>query len=132
MVLLRRILELREDRVVCEGIVEPSCPFVESGAVRAVVAIEWMAQAAAVLLGIRGFVRGEPTRRGFLLGTRRLQLDTDRFAVGTRFTVEAFHEWGDDNMALFRCEVAERDGVKVSGRISVALAPDEREAGNKR
>ena len=76
-------------------------------------AIEYMAQAAAALAGV--FDRLEdpsaPAKPGFLLGTRKLQLDFGRFEVGRRYFVRVRNEFFDAESASFSCEI--RDGEKV-------------------
>ena len=77
------------------------------------VAIELMAQASAALAGIYDRLVGgkDPARPGFLLGTRRLSLDIDRFEVGRRYLVTSKNVFRDGDAASFECSV--RDGDKT-------------------
>ena len=76
-------------------------------------AIEYMAQAAAALAGVFDQMENpsSPAKPGFLLGTRKLQLDFTRFEVGRRYFVSVRNEFFDVESASFSCEI--RDGEKV-------------------
>ncbi len=75
------------------------------------VAIEFMAQTAAALVGLAdraaGF-EGAP-RPGFLLGTRKLELKLERFEVGRRYLITAKNTFQDAQAASFSCEIAAAD-----------------------
>ncbi len=88
------------------------------------VAIELMAQASAALAGIHDRIAGgnDPARPGFLLGTRRLVLDIDRFEVGRRYLVTSKNVFRDGEAASFECTV--RDGDKtVASAVLNAYRP---------
>jgi len=80
------------------------------------VAIEYMAQAAAALVGL--FDRAEhatcPARPGFLLGTRRLTLELPRFEVGARYLVRVVNEFADAEAAAFVCTILSPAGETVA------------------
>ena len=77
MILLDRIVARAPDRVTCELTVRPDAPFVEADGVAAVVALEYMAQAAAVFAGLRSVADGAPIRWGFLIGCSELNLERE-------------------------------------------------------
>ncbi len=79
-------------------------------------AIEFMAQTAAALAGAsdRQAGREGPPRPGFLLGTRRLELDLPRFETGRLYVATATCVFEDAESASFECAVS--DGGRVVAR----------------
>ena len=91
-------------------------------------AIEFMAQTAAALAGKVDRLGGYegPARPGFLLGTRRLDLDLDRFEVGARYLVTATCAFSDAETASFECVVTQaRDGAVVAKATLNAYRPQD-------
>lgn len=119
MVLLDRLVEAGADRVRCAVRIRPDSTFCTDGAVPAIVAMEYMAQAVAVYAGMRGRAHGEPPRVGYILGTRELKLNVDAFAVGEELEVVARHEWGDERLGVFECSVARGGTVAATAMLNV-------------
>lgn len=90
-------------------------------------AIEYMAQAAAALVGVFDRNRGEerPARPGFLLGTRHLALAKRRFEIGERYIVKAKCMFEDANVAAFECEITDGAGGIVAKATLNAFRPDD-------
>ena len=91
-------------------------------------AIEFMAQTAAALAGKVDRLGGYegPARPGFLLGTRRLDLDLDRFEIGARYLVTATCAFSDAETASFECVVTQaRDGAVVAKATLNAYRPQD-------
>ena len=88
-------------------------------------AIEFMAQAAAVLAGCIDKERdpSQPARPGLLLGTRRLDLRTDSFAAGRTYSVNVISAFWDDETASFACTVADDSGTVVAEAVLNAYRP---------
>ncbi len=105
MLLLEGLLEANLHRVLCSLQVRPQSSFCEHGYVPPVIALEYMAQAASVLMGIRRRHAKVPRGNGYLLGTRRLQLMTPRIASGSELLIEAVCEFDDGKLGSFRCLV---------------------------
>ena len=82
-------------------------------------AIEFMAQTAAALAGVSDRAAGwtGAPKPGYLLGTRKLELGIDRFAVGRRYLVTARNTFNADGAASFDCEI--RDGDAVVAKASL-------------
>lgn len=91
------------------------------------VAIEYMAQTAAALAGYYDKLENSarPARPGFLLGTRRLTLELERFEVGKRYLVKAVNEFADSNSAAFTCTIEDLDGAIVATATLNAFRPDD-------
>lgn len=89
-------------------------------------AIEFMAQTAAALVGRidREEHPGETPRPGFLLGSRRLELRLERFAVGARYLVTAQAVFSDGAAASFACEILSPAGECVARATLNAFRPD--------
>ncbi|MGN0854482.1 MAG: hypothetical protein ACI4R9_03060 [Kiritimatiellia bacterium] len=87
-------------------------------------AIEFMAQTAAALVGAADRAEGctGPARPGFLLGTRRLDLDVARFDVGARYLITAVCVFSDATAASFDCAIT-RDGRTVAKALLNAYRP---------
>ena len=106
--------------------ITPESPFfVPGGGVPSWVAIEYMAQAAAALVGRYDQLTapGAPPRPGFLLGTRRLSLDLERFEEGATYRIFAGENFSDGDAAAFECRISDSSGKVVSSAILNAFRP---------
>ena len=106
--------------------ITPKSPFFESGGVPSWVAIEYMAQTVAALTG-RFDRLSDPQakpRPGFLLGTRRLSLDLDRFECGRTYRISAKEEYSDDAAAAFDCGISDENGKAVATAMINAYRGD--------
>ena len=92
-----------------------------------VVAIEYMAQTAAALVGCfdRECNDVRPARPGFLLGTRKLTLKVPEFEVGARYTIHCVNEFTDLSVASFECEMFDSAGVSVAKARLNAFRPED-------
>ena len=90
------------------------------------VAIEFMAQTAAALAGIADRESGYegPARPGFLLGSRKLELNLERFEVGRRYLVKAACNFSDAEAASFDCSIEDGD-VTVARATLNAYRPED-------
>ena len=90
------------------------------------VAIEFMAQTAAALAGKVDRAEGYagPARPGFLLGTRRLTLDLDRFNVGERYLITAKCAFSDAETASFECAIRHGDKVVATAALNAYRPQD--------
>jgi predicted hotdog family 3-hydroxylacyl-ACP dehydratase len=113
MILLDEILGFDGSRIRCRTTVRTDSLFVEEGRVRAIVALEYMAQAVAAIAGMQGRAAGAPPRVGYVLGTREMTLQAGHFLVGDELLVEAEEVWTDGRMGSFRCTVS-RDGLRLA------------------
>jgi predicted hotdog family 3-hydroxylacyl-ACP dehydratase len=119
MVLLDEVVAFDGRRVVCRVALRPDSTFMNEGRVRAIVALEYMAQAVAAFAGLRGRATGDPVRIGFLLGTREMKLEVDYFEAGDELVVEAVHVWGDEHLGSFECAVSRAGQAVVSATLNV-------------
>ena len=89
-------------------------------------AIEYMAQASAVLAGAADIADGHvgPPRPGFLLGTRRLELFLPRFEPGKRYVAKAKSVFADSDSASFECEILDGETVVARATLNAFRPPD--------
>lgn len=116
-----------EKRAVARAKVSTSSPFSDGDGVPSWVAIEYMAQASAMLVGLRdkAVAPGSNPRPGLLLGTRRLELSADMFPVGAEYLVSSTCTYEDADAAAFQCEMTDSSGkVVASASLNAYRPPD--------
>jgi predicted hotdog family 3-hydroxylacyl-ACP dehydratase len=116
MILLDWLVEWAPRRARCAVTLRPDSPFMENGRVRAVVAVEYMAQAIAACAGMEARQEGRPPGAGFLVGARDLELAVDHLSAGDALEVEAEYLQGNEQLASFRCRVR-RGGRPVAAAV---------------
>lgn len=119
MLWVDEVLAHEEDSVTCRLTLRDEHVFMEDGKVEPIVAIEWMAQAVAALVGLWDRSNELDVRPGFLIAIPEARLEIDEFLLGDELTLRAKRVWGDQQLASFECEV-ERLGTRVaSAQLSV-------------
>jgi predicted hotdog family 3-hydroxylacyl-ACP dehydratase len=113
MLWLDEVCGVEDDLVRCKLTVRKDHVFVEDGAVDPLIAVEWMAQAVAALVGLWDCQKQVRPRPGFLIAIPEARFEVDQFRVGDALIVTAKRVWGDDQLASFECDV-ERAGVQVA------------------
>jgi len=130
VVLLSEILEHDLQHTVCAVKLETPTLFGDPGGdVPAWVGIEYMAQCVAVHAGLLDRADGVRPRPGYLVGSRRIDLHTDRFHLGQVLEVRAVRTWGGrEGMVSFDCRVTESgsSALLAAGRLSCFLPPKQR------
>lgn len=102
----------------------PGCPLLESGrGLPTWALLEFFAQTAAVIGGLRARETGEPVRQGFLLGTRKLACPVSHIPVGTTLTFTAETSFVDANgMGAYHC-ATKYQGQQISCTLTVFTPP---------
>jgi predicted hotdog family 3-hydroxylacyl-ACP dehydratase len=113
MILLDEIVAYDGAHIRCRASLRSDSVFVAEGRMRAIVSLEYMAQAVAAFAGMRDRAMGAPPRIGYLIGSREMTLEVDQFEIGDELLVVAEEVWGDERMSSFRCRVT-RDGRCVA------------------
>jgi predicted hotdog family 3-hydroxylacyl-ACP dehydratase len=118
MLWLDRIVAADDRSISCSGSVRSDAPFVRAGRAAAVVALEYMAQASAALLGLQAHRRGVVPGGGYLVGVPTFELFVDDLAVGDALDVHATQIWPGaerpaERLVSLDCKV-ERAGVAVA------------------
>ena len=103
--------------------------FYAEGGVPNWVAIEYMAQAAAALVGVhdKHLAPDRPVRPGLMLGTRRLDLRLARFEAGKTYRVVAENVFNDADAASFACRIEDEAGETVAAATLNAYRPPDME-----
>jgi predicted hotdog family 3-hydroxylacyl-ACP dehydratase len=120
MVLLDRVVFADEENLCAEVRILPESLFCFDGVVGSWVGIEYMAQAIGAWAGYTALLRGEPVKRGFLLGTRRYECLRPFFFVGALLRIYVRRLLQEANgLASFECRIEDENGVVASGNLSV-------------
>lgn len=131
MLLVDKIVEVIGDRIVCRTTIHPDCVFAIDGRVHASAMIEFVAQACAILVGVRSAGDGDPPRLGVIVGCREINFGVDSFAVGDELTIVATKVFGEHHLAAFTCTVSRLDVECASLQLSVADADLVRTGGSE-
>lgn len=116
-VLLDRVVEIWEDGILCETQVLAGRRFIEEDGVGASISIEWMAQAIAAFAGYQRLQRDEEIVPGFLISSRRFELQMPWLELGTKVEVTAKTvRDGGTSLASFECMVATQ-GLRVATAV---------------
>lgn len=95
----------------------------ELGGVPGCVALEYMAQAAALWVGRMRAANGMAPAVGFVLGTRRMEISVPAFVPGVRYAVRADCSYRDEAFAAFDCEVLGEGGRWAAAAQITAFQP---------
>jgi predicted hotdog family 3-hydroxylacyl-ACP dehydratase len=129
MLLLDRVIEAAEPRIICETALQVDSPYCDGAAVPGWVGIEYMAQAIGTLIGWRALERQLPVKVGFLVGTRRYQSHVPQFRVGDVLRVAADEEFaGDDGLAIMRCTIHDAGNTLLAEASLLVFQPGDLDA----
>ncbi|MCL2160512.1 MAG: hotdog family protein [Betaproteobacteria bacterium] len=124
MVLLDRLVEAGESRIVCEVTLQVDSPFCDGAAVPGWVGIEYMAQTVGVLTGWRALAKHSPVKVGFLVGTRQYQSHVPQFHVGDTLRITAEEELtGNNSLAVMCCTVHNALGALLAEASLLVFQP---------
>lgn len=115
-----------EDSVVAFVDVTEAAPFYEPGlgGVPACVALEYMAQTMAVLVGLARRRKGLKPRLGFVLGSRKLETKIPCFRDGESYRIAATCTYEDESFGSFDCVITDRGGKEVAKATMTAFQPE--------
>jgi predicted hotdog family 3-hydroxylacyl-ACP dehydratase len=99
--------------------------YAEAGGMPSRIGIELIAQAIAAHVSIVAWSKGEPPKKGVLLGARAYRATQPYFSVGAALTVKAVRAFSDDSgMGAYDGSI-DRDGAQLArARILVFEPPD--------
>jgi len=126
MLLLDRVIASDEQSIEAERTVPAGAWYSdEHGAMPAWIAIELMAQAIAAFANLHACARGEPPKRGLLLGSKQYRARAARIAAGERLRVTAQLSYRDDSgFAAYDCAIAGAGGELAAATLKVYEPPD--------
>lgn len=114
------IVAVDVSRIETKSTVRPDHILLENGSMSALAAIEYFAQAAALVMVYRTRDQALGPMSGALLGSPRLELLVDRFEVGDELVAVAEEVLALGQLARFEC-VLHRNGRKAA-RASINVA----------
>jgi predicted hotdog family 3-hydroxylacyl-ACP dehydratase len=120
MLLLDRVVSADEETLCAEIHIRSDSLFCAAGGVGAWVGLEYMAQAISAYAGYVAWLRGEPVKVGFLLGTRHYECARPVFTVGTLLRVHVRRVLQSDNgLASFECRIDDLAGPLATANLTV-------------
>ena len=107
MILVDSVSAYDSEAVTTQITPEPGKPFADdNGNVPGWVGMEYMAQTIGAYAGIQAQLAGEPVKTGFLLGTRRYELNTGTFLQGQMYNITARKVYDDNGLSAFDCTIS--------------------------
>ena len=106
--------------IICTTRIRDEHILLDAGRVTPLIAVELFAQAAAALMVYHSGKEGSGMAMGYLLGTRRLDVATDAFAVGDELTTRCEEVWSADGLSQLDCTVERRGEIVARGSVNVA------------
>jgi len=125
MLLVERIVSWDAARATVSASPSAAGWYAEAGGMPSRIGIELMAQAIATHVGVTAWERGEPPKKGVLLGARSYRATQPYFAAGSKLTIDAVKAFSDESgMGAYDATIA-LDGAEVArARILVFEPPD--------
>ena len=109
MILLSRVISVSNDfeTLIAEVDINENSMFFDEDidGVPPFVAIEYMAQSLACLSGYNDLERGDKAHMGFVLGSRKLKNNIDKFENGKTYQIVVKQSFFDQALASFDCEI---------------------------
>ncbi|OGB23124.1 MAG: 3-hydroxylacyl-ACP dehydratase [Burkholderiales bacterium RIFCSPLOWO2_02_FULL_57_36] len=110
MVLLDRVISVDPDNLCAEVAIRSDSVFSGPDGVGGWVGIEYMAQAIAAHAGYAAWLRDEPIKIGFLLGSRRYECKRSTFALNSVLHIHVHRVLQTENgLASFECRIDDRE-----------------------
>jgi predicted hotdog family 3-hydroxylacyl-ACP dehydratase len=119
MVLLDRLLSVEEGRLTAEVVLRADSMFVRNGRARAIVSVEYMAQAVAAYVGTLSRSKNEPVEIGYLIGIREMKLAVDHLEAGDVLEIEVQHVFGNDRLGSFKTSTKRTGAVIADATLTV-------------
>ncbi len=128
MLLVERVLSWDEKQATVSAVPSASAWYAEPAGMPSRIGVELMAQAIGTHVGVVAWSKGEPPKRGVLLGTRSYRSTAAHFRAGVPLTVRATMEFFDKSgMGAYDCAI-ELDGAPVAKARIMAYEPADFEA----
>ena len=100
ILMVSNLLEITTDAAVAAATVKPTWPLCDGASVNPIVLIEFIAQTAAVIDGIKRKKQGKTGGRGWLVGVKNARFHTEKIAVGTKITASVRNSYSFDNYSV--------------------------------
>lgn len=127
MRLVDELLDTEENSVTTAVTITRDCTFFsdELQGVPAWVGLEYMAQSAAVWVGLDNVRHNRPVELGFLVSARQYQAHQPVFPLGERFIVKVNRQFGEDAIAVFDGVIHAANGESYAEAQFTAYRPDD-------
>ena len=89
------------------------------------VGLEYMAQTAAVWVGMDDIRNQRPVQLGFLVSARQYRAHQPLFALGQRLVIDVTRQFGDDAVVVFNGIIRTSSGEPVADAHFTAYRPDD-------
>ncbi|MDH3444096.1 MAG: 3-hydroxylacyl-ACP dehydratase [Deltaproteobacteria bacterium] len=120
MVLLDRVVAADVDSLCAETTIRDDSLFYTEGGVGAWVGLEYMAQTIAAYAGYAAYLRREPIKPGFVLGTRRFESQRPMFPLGSVLQIYAMKVLQNDSgLGSFDCRIEAAAGTLATASLTV-------------
>lgn len=123
MLLVDEVISVEGPRITCKAKITADHILLDperGGAITPLFAIELFAQAAAALMVYHAAKQGAGMESGYLLGTRKLELELDAIHVGDELTIRAEELWGAGPLSQLDCTLEHGGAIVARGSINVA------------
>lgn len=124
MLLLESVVGFEPGRVVCRARPRADCIFARNGSIPAVVSLEYMAQATAVLSALDANAQSSSWRPGFLASVRGLWLARATLRFEAELAVQALVQAHTDVAGCFECSIDLEGETIARARLTVVTAPE--------
>ena len=127
MVLIDKLIAYQADHVTAQVTIEATSPYFDDAlnGVPNYVGIEYMAQTIAALAGIEAKQAKRDIRLGFLLGSRKLVLNQNRYQLDHIYQIHVQRLYQEESgLAVFECKITEQDDLIASANVNVFQPQD--------
>jgi predicted hotdog family 3-hydroxylacyl-ACP dehydratase len=127
MRLVEELVEGGEEGVSTAVVIRPDSTFFSEQlqGVPAWVGLEYMAQTAAVWVGMDDVRHQRPVELGFLVSARQYQAKRPVFPLGRRFIVSIQRQFGEDGIVVFNGDIHADNGDEFASARFTAYRPDD-------
>ncbi len=128
MVLLDKICDFGEDFLIAESTIKPDNLLIKHNQFATYSGIELMAQAIGAWSGCMETLANRPIRLGYLLGTRKLTINSQEIAIGTTLKIEAKMSIQDaTGFSVFDCKLIDKatEQILLEAALNVFI-PEEK------
>ncbi|HBO37531.1 MAG TPA: dehydratase [Pasteurellaceae bacterium] len=130
MILIDRITDFGNDYLIAESKVEADNILIKHGKLMTFSGIEIMAQGVAAWSGCMDVLANQPTRLGYLLGTRKLHIYSQEIPIGTKLQIKIKMSIQDiTGFGVFDCQLLDlaTEQVILEGALNVFSPKEEKQ-----
>jgi predicted hotdog family 3-hydroxylacyl-ACP dehydratase len=122
-VLLDRVVEHNDSETTCLAVVDPAMQYVRAGRADAALALELMAQAVAVHVGLKHQWSTGVPRAGYVVGVPRMDFFGGDYHVGERLEVFVRMDFHEGPVGRFEGRISCGGKTRAEGSLTVFEPP---------